>query len=78
MVNHSKVGMGISFSNLKILDYGLKRYAERASSASWYQLAIFELNFSNPNSKCLLGCAQTPFILHRTDAGCAFAPQTLL
>ena len=29
MVNHSKVGTGISFSNLKILDYGLKRYAER-------------------------------------------------
>ena len=23
-------------------------------------------------AKCLLGCAQTPFVLHRADAGCAF------
>jgi len=47
-----------------------------ASRASWYQLAIFESYFSNPNSKCLLGCAQTPFDLHRVDAGCAFVPNT--
>ena len=47
-----------------------------ASRASWYQLAIFESYFSNPNSKCLLGCAQTPFDLHRADAGCAFVPNT--
>ena len=47
-----------------------------ASRASWYQLAIFESDFSNPNSKCLLGCAQTPFDLHRADAGCAFVPNT--
>lgn len=47
-----------------------------ASKASWYQLAIFESYFSNPNSKCLLGCAQTPFDLHRADAGCAFVPNT--
>lgn len=45
MVNHSKVGTGISFSNLKILDYGLKRYAERtrASSAFVYTNAYFAL-----------------------------------
>jgi hypothetical protein len=24
----------------------------------------------------LLGCAQTPFDLHRVDAGCAFVPNT--
>ena len=47
-----------------------------ASRASWYQLAIFESDFSNPNSKCLLGCAQTPFDLHRADAGRAFVPNT--
>ena len=47
-----------------------------ASRASWYQLAIFESYFSNPNSKCLLGCAQTPFDLHRADAGRAFVPNT--
>ena len=47
-----------------------------ASRASWYQLAIFESDFSNLNSKCLLGCAQTPFDLHRADAGCAFVPNT--
>ena len=27
-------------------------------------------------AKCLLGCAQTPFVLHRADAGCAFVPNT--
>ena len=47
-----------------------------ASRASWYQLAIFESYFSNPNSKCLLGCAQPPFDLHRADAGRAFVPNT--
>jgi hypothetical protein len=26
--------------------------------------------------KCLLGYAQTPFVLHRADAGCAFVPNT--
>ena len=47
-----------------------------ASRASWYQLAIFESDFSNQNSNCLLGCAQTPFDLHRADAGRAFVPNT--
>ena len=28
--------------------------------------------------KCLLGCAQTPFVLHRADAGCAFVPNTFI
>ena len=28
--------------------------------------------FQNPNSKCLLSCAQTPCVLHPVDAGCAF------
>ena len=27
-------------------------------------------------AKCLLSCAQTPFVLHRADAGCAFVPNT--
>ena len=49
-----------------------------ASRASWYQLAIFESDFSNLNSKCLLGCAQTPFDLHRADAGCAFVPNAFI
>ena len=49
-----------------------------ASRASWYQLAIFESYFSNPNSKCLLGCVQTPFDLHRADAGCAFVPNAFI
>ena len=47
-----------------------------ASRASWYQLAIFESDFSNQNSNCLLGCAQTPFDLHRADAGRALVPNT--
>lgn len=47
-----------------------------ASRASWYQLAIFESDFSNQNSNCLFGCAQTPFDLHRADAGRAFVPNT--
>ena len=29
-------------------------------------------------AKCLLGCAQTPFVLHRADAGCAFVPNTFI
>jgi len=61
---------------LKISDAGVDRSSYSASRASWYQLAIFESDFSNPNSKCLLGCAQTPFDLHRADAGCAFVPNT--
>ena len=27
-------------------------------------------------AKCLLGCDQNPFVLHRADAGCAFVPNT--
>ena len=34
--------------------------------------------FQNPNSKCLLGCAQTPFVLHRADAGGAFVPNAFI
>ena len=34
--------------------------------------------FWNPNSKCLLGCAQTPFVLHRADAGGAFVPNAFI
>ena len=34
--------------------------------------------FQNPNSKCLLGCAQTPCILHPVDAGCAFLQNAFL
>ena len=43
-----------------------------ASSASWYQLAIFELDFSKSNFKMLVGKSQTLSDLHRNDAGCAF------
>ena len=35
-------------------------------------LQFLNLIFQNPNSKCLLGCAQTPYVLHPVDAGCAF------
>lgn len=34
-------------------------FATTASRASWYQLAIFESDFTNPASKHLLGFAQT-------------------
>ena len=34
--------------------------------------------FQNPNSKCLLGCAQTPFVLHRADVGCAFVSNAFI
>ena len=33
-------------------------FATAASRASWYQLAIFESDFTNPASKHLLGFAQ--------------------
>ena len=39
-------------------------------------LQFLNLIFQNPNSKCLLGCAQSPIVLHRADAGCAFVPNT--
>ena len=29
-------------------------------------------------AKCLLGCAQTPFVLHRTDASYAFVPNAFI
>ena len=73
MVNHSKVGTGISFSNLKILDYGLKRYAERTRKQGF---CLYKRHFCV--AKCLLGCAQTPFVLHRADAGCAFVLNTFI
>ena len=66
------------FSNLKISNCGQKGRIVVASSASWYQLANFESDFSNPNSKCLLGCAQPPFVLHRTDASYAFVPNAFI
>jgi len=47
------------FSNLKITNCGQKGRIVVASSASWYQLAIFESDFTNPASKHLLGFAQT-------------------
>ena len=34
--------------------------------------------FQNPNSKCLLGCAQTPFVLHCADVGCTFVPNAFI
>ena len=48
--------------------------AVRAGTNSRFLNRIFQ----NPNSKCLLGCAQTPFVLHRADAGCAFVPNTFI
>ena len=36
-------------------------FATAASRASWYQLAIFESDFTNPASKHLLGFAQTRY-----------------
>ena len=43
-----------------------------ASSATWYQVAIFAPCPSGPGQKCLLGTSQTLFKLHPPDAGCAF------
>ena len=36
-------------------------FASAASRVSWYQLAIFESDFTNPASKHLLGFAQTRY-----------------
>ena len=35
-------------------------FASAASRASWYQLAIFESDFSNPTSKILVGLLPNP------------------
>ena len=35
-------------------------FATAASRASWYQLAIFESDFSNPTSKILVGLRPNP------------------
>ena len=35
-------------------------FATAASKASWYQLAIFESDFTNPNSKTLVGLRPNP------------------
>ena len=35
-------------------------FATAASRASWYQLAIFESDFTNPNSKTLVGLRPNP------------------
>ena len=43
------------FSAQKIFDF-----ATAASRASWYQLAIFESDFSNPTSKILVGLRPNP------------------
>ena len=43
------------FSAQKIFDF-----ATAASRASWYQLAIFESDFTNPTSKTLVGLCPNP------------------
>ena len=35
-------------------------FAIAASSASWYQLTIFESDFTNPTSKTIVGLRQNP------------------
>ena len=45
-------------------------FATAASRASWYHLAIFESDFTNPASKHLLGFAQTQYSAQNC-AGCA-------
>ena len=35
-------------------------FASAASRASWYQLAIFESDFTNPTSKTIVGLRQNP------------------
>ena len=40
-------------------------FATAASRASWYHLAIFESDFTNPASKHLLGFAQTRYSAHK-------------
>ena len=37
-------------------------FASTASRASWYQLAIFESDFTNPTSKVLVGLRPNPMI----------------
>ena len=48
------------FSNLKISNCGQKGRIVVASSASWYQLAIFELDFSKSKFKMLVGLCPNP------------------
>ena len=40
-------------------------FAIAASRASWYQLTIFESDFTNPTSKRLLGFAKTRYSAHK-------------
>ena len=47
-----------------------------ASSATWYQLAIFESDFSKSKFKMLVGLCPIPFRSASCDAGCAFVPNT--
>ena len=64
------------FSNLKITNCGQKGRIVVASSATWYQLAIFESDFSKSKFKMLVGLCPIPFRSASCDAGCAFVPNT--
>ena len=49
----------------------LKQYEEYVAKQA-VQLKDIQNEISGSNSKCLLDCAQTPYVLHSVDAGCAF------
>jgi hypothetical protein len=59
------------FSNLKISNCGQKGRIVVASRAFVYTNAILLC-------KMLVGLCPNPFVLHRTDAGCAFVPNTFI
>ncbi|MDU8563656.1 hypothetical protein RX404_06505, partial [Faecalibacterium prausnitzii] len=48
------------------------------SSMTLYQQGIRLYKCYFALQKCLLGYAQTPFVLHRADAGGAFVPNTFI
>jgi len=66
------------FSNLKITNCGQKGRIVVASNATWYQLAIFELDFSKSKFKTLVGLCPNPLRSASCDAGCAFLQNAFL
>ena len=65
-----------SWSDLKISYAVVDGNIYVASSATWYQLAIFESDFSKSKFKMLVGLCPIPFRSASCDAGCAFVPNT--
>ncbi|WP_416453407.1 hypothetical protein [Faecalibacterium prausnitzii] len=63
---------------MKISDAEVDGNIYAASSASWYQLAIFESDFSKSKFKMLVGLCPNPICSASRDAGCAFVPNAFI